>query len=142
MDHEQRLGRVSVLQLSAGIAGYLVALRRRRAYHVPLLHGDPDNVARDSVFMGTALSAPVVMLGTQAVATARVFRSGTERPRRILGGLGAVMTVGYLSEQLVRRRLRPSGWDPVETPVVVLGVTTAAMMAGLGLTSRARQSSS
>jgi hypothetical protein len=46
------------------------------------------------------------------------------------------MTVGYLAEQLVRRRLRPSGWEPVETPVVVLGLTTAAMMAPLGLTSR------
>ena len=131
------LGRVSAVQLSVGIAGLLIALRRRRAYHVPLLHGDPDNVARDSVFMGTALSAPVVMLGTQAVATARVLRGGSGRSRRILGGLGAVMTVGYLSEQLVRRRLRPSEWDPVETPVAVLGVTTAVMMAGL-----ARQSSS
>jgi len=131
------LGRVSAVQLSVGIAGLLIALRRRRAYHVPLLHGDPDNVARDSVFMGTVLSAPVVMLGTQAVATARVLRGGSGRSRRILGGLGAVMTVGYLSEQLVRRRLRPSGWDPVETSVAVLGVTTAVMMAGL-----ARQSSS
>ena len=131
------LGRVSAVQLSVGIAGLLIALRRRRAYHVPLLHGDPDNVARDSVFMGTALSAPVVMLGTQAVATARVLRGGSGQSRRILGGLGAVMTVGYLSEQLVRRRLRPSEWDPVETPVAVLGVTTAVMMAGL-----ARQSSS
>jgi hypothetical protein len=136
MSHQQTLGRLSAVQLSAGIAGLLIALRRRRAYHVPLLHGDPDHVARDSVLMGTALSAPVVMLGTQAVATTRVFRSGSDRPRRILGALGAIMTVGYLAEQLVRRRLRPSGWDPVETPVVVLGATTAALMARLGLSAR------
>jgi hypothetical protein len=135
VDRERLLGAVSSVQLSAGIAGLALALHRRREYHVPLLQGDPDNVARDSVVMGTALSAPMIMLGAQAVATMRLLRGGTDRTRRFLGLLGATMTAGYLAEQLVRRRLLPSGWDPIESPVVVLGVTTAAMMAGLGLTS-------
>lgn len=135
MHRERALGIVSAVQLSAGMVGLVLALRRRRAYDVPLLHGHPDHVARDSIVMGTALSAPVTTLGAQAVATMRVFRGGADRPRRLLGGLGGVMTVGYVAERLVRHRLQPAGWDPLETPVVVLGVTTAAMMACLGLTS-------
>jgi hypothetical protein len=35
MNHEQTLGRLSAVQLCAGSAGLLIALRRRRAYHVP-----------------------------------------------------------------------------------------------------------
>jgi hypothetical protein len=76
------------------------------------------------------------MIGVQAVVTARALRGGQDGTGRVLGALGAVMTVGYLGEELVRRRLLRTGWDPVESPVVVLGITTAAMMAGLGLTSR------
>ena len=136
MDRDRVLGMVSAVQLSTGIAGLVLALRRRRAYHLPLLHGDPANVARDSVVLGTAFSAPVTMLGAQAVATVRLLRGGSDRTGRFLGRLGASMTAGYLAEQLVRRRLRPSGWDPIESPVVVLGVTTAAIMAGVGLTAR------
>jgi hypothetical protein len=130
------LGAVSAVQLSAGMTGLALALRRRRAYHLPLLHGHPDNVARDSLVLGTAFSPPVAMIGVQAVATARALRGGQDGTGRVLGALGAVMTVGYLGEELVRRRLLRTGWDPVESPVVVLGITTAAMMAGLGLTSR------
>jgi hypothetical protein len=136
MDRGRVLGTVSAVQLSAGIAGMVLALRRRRAYHLPLLHGHPDNVARDSLVLGTAFSPPVAMIGGQAVATARALRGGHDGTGRVLGALGAAMTAGYLGEQLVRRRLRRSGWDPVESPVVALGITTAAMMAGLGLKSR------
>ena len=38
---------------------------------------------------------------------------------------------GYLGERLVRRRLRPSGWDAVETPLVVAGIGLAGAMAAL-----------
>jgi hypothetical protein len=38
----------------------------------------------------------------------------------------------YLGERLVRRRLRPSGWDPVETPLAVVGIGLAGAMAALG----------
>jgi len=40
---------------------------------------------------------------------------------------------GYLGERLVRRRLRPSGWDAVESPLVLAGIGLAAAMAALGL---------
>jgi hypothetical protein len=136
MDRSRVLAAVSAVQLSAGITGMVIALRRNHPYHVPLLHGRPEKVVRDSVVMGTALSAPVVMLGTQAVATTRVLRGGTERARQVLGVLGATMVVGYLAEQLVRRRLRPSGWDPVESPLVLVGIGSAAAMAALEFTAR------
>lgn len=113
-----------------------LAVRRRHAYAIPLLHGDPRHVARDSMVMGTALSAPGVMLVVQAAATIRVLRGDADRSELLLGGLGAVMTAGYLAERLVRRRLRPSGWDVVETPVIVIGVTTAALMTVLELSAR------
>ena len=41
-------------------------------YDFLFLHGHPDHVARDTVFMGTAFSAPATMLVAQAVATARL----------------------------------------------------------------------
>jgi hypothetical protein len=46
------------------------------------------------------------------------------------------MVPGYVAEALVRRRLRPSGWDGVESPVVIAGIGLAAAMAALGLRSR------
>jgi hypothetical protein len=42
------------------------------------------------------------------------------------------MVPGYLMERYDRQHLRPGGWDPVETPVVVAGLSLAAAMAVLG----------
>jgi hypothetical protein len=49
------------------------------------------------------------------------------------------MVAGYLSERLVRRRMLPSGWDVVETPVATAGMSLAAVMALLGLRSAGAQ---
>ncbi len=51
----------------------------------------------------------------------------------ILGSLGAAYVGGYLGERVVRERLSPGGWDPVETPVAATGLTLAAAMGFLGL---------
>jgi hypothetical protein len=83
--------------------------------------------------MGTALSAPAVMLGAQAGAIAALLRGPSPAARRLLGGLGAAMVAGYLAERLVRHRLAPSGWDTAESPVIVAGISLAAAMALLGL---------
>jgi hypothetical protein len=123
---------VSAAQLLFGVAGLVVALKRRRAYHLPLVHGRPEKVGRDCLLLGTALSAPFPMLVAQAIATARL-QDERERPVLVVGGLGAMMVPGYLAESLVRRRLHPSGWDSVESPLVVAGIALAAAMAGLGL---------
>jgi hypothetical protein len=48
MDRARTLAVVSAGQLGAGVAGMVVALRR---------HGQPDAIARDTLFKGTALSA-------------------------------------------------------------------------------------
>jgi hypothetical protein len=106
------LAAASAAQLAAGLAGMVVALRRRRPYDVFWMHGHADAIARDTVFKGTALSAPVSMLLTQPAMTATLARRPSRRAARALGGLGATLVAGYLGERLVRQRLRPSGWDP------------------------------
>lgn len=90
--------------------------------------------------MGTALSAPAVMLGGQACATAALVRGPNLAAERVLGGLEAAMVAGYLAERLVRRRLLPSGWDAAETSVVTTRMSLAAVMALLGLRSVGTQS--
>ena len=61
------------------------------------------------------------------------------RPSRLaalgLGALGATFVAGCLGERLVRRRLRPSGWDALESPLLVVAIGLAAAMAVLGLTA-------
>ena len=64
------LAAVSVAQLATGVAGMVVALRRVHPYDVFWMHGQPDAIARDILFKGTALSAPVSTLVTQAGLTA------------------------------------------------------------------------
>ena len=66
MAPRQALVAVSAVQLAAGVAGQVIALRRRHPYDTPLMGGRPEHVGRDSFLSGTALSAPVVMLVAQA----------------------------------------------------------------------------
>ena len=70
MDRARTLAVVSAAQLGAGVAGMVVALRRVHPYDVLWMHGPPDAIARDTLFKGTALSAPVSTLLTQAALTA------------------------------------------------------------------------
>ena len=133
MDRDRWLAAVSACQLGVGVLGMAVALKRRYPYDVPLLHGHPANVARDSVVMGTALSAPVVMLAAQGVTTTRLFRENGDAARLALGVLGTTMVAGYLGESLVRQRLQWSSCHPLETPLVVTGIILAGAMAVLGL---------
>ena len=126
------LAAVSVAQLATGVAGMAVALRRRYPYDVLWMHGRADAIARDTILKGTALSAPVSNLLVQAALTVVVARRPSPGAARALGGLGALQVAGYLGERLVRRRLRPSGWDAVESPLVLAGIGLAGAMAALG----------
>jgi pimeloyl-ACP methyl ester carboxylesterase len=126
------LAAVSVAQLATGIAGMVVALRRRHPSDVFWMHGTTDAIARDTIGKGTALSAPLSNLLVQAALTVVVARRPNRGAVRALGGLGALQVAGYLGERLVRRRLRPSGWDRVETPLAIAGIGLAAAMAALG----------
>lgn len=130
---------VASAQLAAQLVGLTVALRRRLPYDVRLvgMRGEPDDVGSDAWDKGTALSAPITMLGTQAAAivvVAAVPGAATVVAGKVLGALGALNIGGYLGERVVRERLRPGGWDPVETPVaaVSLGLATAMAVLGLG----------
>jgi hypothetical protein len=131
-DRDSLLAAVSAAQLTVGVAGLAVAVRRRRAYDfLFVLRGNPERVARDALSMGTALSAPLPMLVLQGVATLRLRRNMPGPDRVMLGLLGGAMTGGYLGEALVRARLRPAHWDRVESPIAVIGVGLAATMAAL-----------
>ncbi len=132
---------VSTAQLGAALAGLTVCVRRRHPYDFLFLRGRAENVARDALGMGTPLSAPALMLAAQAAAIVQLARGRTGRPELVLAGLGAAMVPGYLGEALVRRRLRRSGFDGVETPLAAIGLGLAAAMAGLGMASWTRSRS-
>jgi hypothetical protein len=130
---------VSAAQLAAGLAGCAVSIRRGRNWDVrqpwlnwPFLHGSPERVARDSLWWGTAYSAPGWILATQLWAIRKLAAGPDDGARRLLGLFGAVMAPGYLAERDVRAHLRPGGWDAVETPVVTAVIGLAAAMAVLG----------
>ena len=132
MASRSALAAVTAAQLASGLAGQVVALRRRRSFDIPGLAGSPATVARDSLWAGTALSAPVWMLALQAWALARLAAGPDERARQALRLLGAGMVPGYLLERLDRERLAAPGSEPLETAVVVSGLGLAAAMAVLG----------
>jgi hypothetical protein len=136
--NDRFLAAVSAAQLATGIAGLLVALKRRHPYDFLMLHGRSDTIARDALWMGTALSAPGPMLALQGWAATRLLRGSSGPERSVLGTLGATIVGGYLGESLVRRRLRPSRWDPVESRVAVAGITLAATMAVVAFPGRRR----
>jgi hypothetical protein len=133
MKDNRVLALVSTAQLASGLGGMALAIRRRHAFDVPFWRGQPSAVGRDCVLTGTALSAPVVMLGAQAWAIAALLRRPDIAAERALGGLGAAMTAGYLAERLVRQRLTPAGWESAETPLVMAGISLAVAMALIGL---------
>ena len=133
---------ISAAQLAAGVAGQVIAVRDRRPFDLPLLgkRGRPEDVVRDSVFKGTALSAPATMLLTQAAATARLAKGPSPVAARTLGVLGAIMTCGYLIEREFPRAFLPAGLGPVVTPVAAAGFALAVAMARSGLQPLAPES--
>ncbi len=131
MDRRRALVLTSGVQLASGLVAMAVAIGRRRPCDVPLLHGKPSAVGRDSLYLGTALSAPVPMLVAQALAAVRLARRPSAGAERTLGALGAAMVPGYLAEHLVRARLRRGGGDIVESPLIVVGLTLAGAMVWL-----------
>jgi hypothetical protein len=129
----QLLTAVSAAQLGSGFAGMVVAIRRKHPYDVFWMHGEPDKIPRDIIFNGTAFSAPIYISLVHAVVTAVVTRRPSRRAQQALGGLGTLLIAGALSERLVRQRLRPSGWDALESSLLVAAIGLAAAMAVLGL---------
>ena len=137
MGQRRALVLISAAQLAAGLAGQVIAVRDRRPFDTPLLgqRGRPEDVVRDSVFNGTALSAPIAMMLTQAFATVRLAKGPSAVAARTLGVLGATMTCGYLIEREFPKAFSPAGLDPVVTPVAASGFALAVAMAKSGLRS-------
>jgi hypothetical protein len=132
MAHRRALVAVSAVQLAAGLVGQVVALRRRRPYDILFMHGSPEHIARDSLWSGTSYSPPVYMTGSQAWGVVRLARRPDERARRMLRLLGTSMIPGYLMERFGRTLLTPAGFDPIETPIVAVGLAGSVAMAVLG----------
>ena len=128
VNDRQLLTTVSAAQLVSSVLGMALALRRRYSFDVSFMHGHPNNVARESIFQGTALSAPVTTLVAQAIATAVLSRRPSPIALRAIGVIGAFDVPGYLAERLVRRRLTPAGWDPLESPLILTEISLAAAM--------------
>ena len=80
------LAAVSAAQLASGLGGMALGIRRRHAFDIPFWQGRQSAVGRDRVLMGTALSAPVVMLaapgmGNSGPVPAAGYHSGTHAGR-------------------------------------------------------------
>jgi hypothetical protein len=130
---DRRLAAVSTVQLLSGLAGLRTAIQRRLPSN-PLfvnIQFPTSHIARDSFFLGTARSAPDVMLLTQAAATASLVMSPGPRARRTLGVLGAIMIFGYLVER--ESPLWPGRGGRLDTPLYAVGLAGAIAMARLGL---------
>ena len=131
MVHRSTLVAVSSAQLAAQLAGHVVALRRRRHFDVPFATGSPEHLVRDWLWFGTAYSAPPYLVGPQAWAVVRLARGPDDRARWVLRCLGTGLTLGCASERMIRVRLRASGFDPLETPIVAAVWSGAVAMAAL-----------
>jgi hypothetical protein len=123
---------LSTAQLAAQLAGAAVAVRRTVTYDIPFLHGRPERVLRDALWLGSAFSAPTPMMAVQAWATVRLTIGPSDAARRTLTVLGTAMIPGVLLERRDRQRLTPDGFDRVETPLVAstLGLAVAMALAG------------
>jgi hypothetical protein len=140
MRYRSALVAVSSGQLTAQLAGHVVALRRGRHFDVPFMVGSPEHLVRDWLWFGTAYSAPPYLVAPQVWATARLLRTPDDGARTVLRLIGTGLIGGYLSERLGRARLTRGGFDPVETPVVAVGLGGALAMAVLGRAARRPQS--
>ena len=128
----QLLAAVSTVQLASGVLGLPIAVKNRRPSnpYVVNLNLSSEHLARDQMVMGTARSAPGLMLVTQAVATIALWRQPSHRATKTLHVLGLVMTFGYLVER--ESPLLPAHADRLSTPLMAVGLGGAALMAWLG----------
>jgi len=127
------LGLVSLVQLLLGVAGLRKALREGRVADTPLAEKRKSSQIRQLHWSdGTALSAPTPMLVGQGIAT--LILLVTPRPpvffARLLGTLGAIMTIGYPLEKVWRDSLVEP--DRQLTPLTIGGFLLALKMAILG----------
>ena len=128
MRHRALAG-LSLASVAVSLVGRSVAIDRGLAYDLPTGSGDASAVRPDSVTRGTALSPPVSMIAVQAVAAAIALVRPSPAAERTLRRIGRTIVLGYAAEREVRRVIRPSNWDGVESPLVLAGLALAALIA-------------
>jgi hypothetical protein len=127
------VGAIGLVQLVFGLIGLKKGYTEGISPDVPgFAMRSPDEVRRQHWLMGTAISAPTVMLVVQAVAVlARLTR---RRPpvaaARTLSVLGSIQAVGYPIERIWRESLVEP--DAKVTPLTAGGFALALKMAVLG----------
>ena len=122
----------SAAQLATGVAGMIVALRRRHPYDVFWMHGQAETVARDAILRGPRCQrrfrtcSPSRHDGAGGPAAAQPGRrSGSGRPGRAPSARVPRRTAGAAAPA-------PISWDAVESPLAAAGIGLAGAMAALG----------
>jgi hypothetical protein len=89
------------------------------------------------VGLGTALSAPLVLLLAFAVAVVAASRGG-RLPLGVMAVFGVGFGTGMLAEPITYRVLSPGGFEPVHAAIVVGNLVLAVAIVGLALLERRR----
>ena len=127
------VGAIGLVQLVFGVLGFRKAYREGRPADLPGVNvKSVDEMRARHWIDGTSLSAPTVMLAVQGAASIALLVA--PRPpvlaARIMGVLGAMMSIGYPIEKVWRESLVTP--DREVTPLTVGGSLLALKMAILG----------
>ena len=99
-----------------------------------------DDVPRDSWYLGTGVSQPLLLMAVQMTATSCLLRRPSAPAALALTGIGAVMLNGYVTGGPSRHALTAGGWSREVTPLAGVGLLLSAGMTvfGIGTLRRGR----
>jgi len=92
-----------------------------------------DDVPRDSWYLGTGVSQPLLLMAVQISATSCLVRRSSALAALTLTGIGAVMLNGYVTGGPSRRALGPGNWTRDVTPLTAAGLLLSAGMTAFGV---------
>jgi hypothetical protein len=135
------VGAIGLAQLVLGVLGLRKAYREGLPGDVPGIRvRSVEEMRRRHWVEGTSLSAPTAMLAAQGAASLALLLA--PKPpvlaARVLGVLGAIMSIGYPIEQVWRESLATP--DREVTPLTAGGFLLALKMAILGWSAGRRGS--
>lgn len=127
------VGAIGLAQLVLSVLGLRKAYREGLPAEVPGVRvSSVDEMRRRHWIEGTSLSAPTAMLAVQATASVALLVA--PKPpmlaARVLGVLGAIMSIGYPLERIWRQSLVEP--DRETTPLTAGGFLLALKLAILG----------
>ena len=127
----------SALQMVASTVALRYAVEQGLAVDLPYarIHRRGDDVPRDSWYVGTGVSQPLLLMAVQLAATSCLVRRQSALAALTLTGIGAVMLNGYLTGGPSRRALVPGGWSREVTPVTGAGLVLSAGMTAFGFSA-------